>query len=172
VGEKASNLEIFHPDRLAGRILDMGDILSLVERAGELITEEEAKESARKLAKNQFTFEDFLKQIQMLRKMGGFESIMKMIPGMGGALKQMKNMSPPEDEIKRIEAIIRSMTRSERENHKILNGSRRLRIAAGSGTEVKDVNKLVTQFEKTQKMMSQMMKMGMGRKGKGGFPAF
>ena len=153
----------------------MGDILSLVERAQEVISEDEAKESARKLAKNQFTFEDFLKQIQMLRKMGGFESIMKMIPGMGQAMKQMKNMAPPEKEIKKIEAIIRSMTIQERENHKVLNGSRRLRIAQGSGTEVKDVNKLVQQFEKSQKMMSQMMKMGMGAGGKGrgmpgGFP--
>ncbi len=174
VGEKASQLEVFHPDRLAGRILDMGDILSLVERAQEVISEDEARESAKKLAKNQFTFEDFLKQIQMLRKMGGFESIMKMIPGMGQALKQMKDLAPPEKEIKKIEAIIRSMTVQERTNHKILNGSRRLRIAQGSGTEVKDVNKLVQQFEKSQKMMSQMMKMtkggrGMGM-GRGGFP--
>lgn len=162
VGEKSSQLEVFHPDRLAGRILDMGDILSLVEKAQEVISEKEAKESARKLAKNQFTFEDFLKQIQMLRKMGGFESLMKMIPGMGQAMKQMKDMAPPEKEIKKIEAIIRSMTPQERNNHKVLNGSRRLRIAQGSGTEVKDVNKLVQQFEKTQKMMSQMMKMGLG----------
>lgn len=168
VGEKASQLEVFHPDRLAGRILDMGDILSLVERAQEVISEDEAKASARKLAKNQFTFEDFLKQIQMLRKMGGFESIMKMIPGMGQAMKQMKNMAPPEKEIKKIEAIIRSMTIQERENHKVLNGSRRLRIAKGSGTEVKDVNKLVQQFEKSQKMMSQMMKMSRGGRFPGG----
>ena len=171
VGEKADQLEVFHPDRLAGRILDMGDILSLVERAQEVIDEKEARESARKLAKNKFTFEDFLKQIQMMRKMGGFESILKMIPGMGQAMKQMKNMVPPEKEIKKIEAIIHSMTFQERENHKILNGSRRLRIAQGSGTEVKDVNKLVQQFEQSQKMMSQMMKMGMGRGGgRGGFP--
>tara|TARA_Y100001935_G_scaffold253593_1_gene260184 strand:+ start:234 stop:1577 length:1344 start_codon:yes stop_codon:yes gene_type:complete len=171
VGEKADNLEVFHPDRLAGRILDMGDVLSLVERAQEVIDEKEAKASARKIAKNQFTFEDFLKQIQMMRKMGGFESILKMLPGMGQAMKQMKNMAPPEKEIKKIEAIIHSMTRQERDNHKILNGSRRLRIAKGSGTEVKDVNKLVQRFEQSQKMMSQMMKMGMGRGGgRGGFP--
>lgn len=170
VGEKASQLEVFHPDRLAGRILDMGDILSLVERAQEVIDEKEARDSARKLAKNEFTFEDFLKQIQMLRKMGGFESILKMLPGMGQMMKQMKNMAPPEKEIKKVEAIIRSMTVQERSNHKILNGSRRLRIAKGSGTEVKDVNKLVQQFEQSKKMMSQMMKMGLGKGGRGGFP--
>lgn len=169
VGEKASQLEVFHPDRLAGRILDMGDILSLVEKAQGLISEKEAKESARKMAKNQFDFEDFLKQLQMLRKMGGFESILKMIPGMGQVTKQLKNMAPPEKEISKIEAIIRSMTAQERTNHKILNGSRRLRIAKGSGTEVKDVNKLVVQFEQSKKMMSQMMKMGGGRNPFGGF---
>jgi signal recognition particle subunit SRP54 len=95
--------------------------------------------------------------------MGGLETIFKMIPGMGQAMKQMKDMAPADQEIKKIEAIIRSMTQKERDNHKILNGSRRLRIANGSGTEVKDVNKLVEQFERSQKMMSQMMKMGLGR---------
>lgn len=165
VGEKSSQLEVFHPDRLAGRILDMGDVLSLVEKVQDVVSEKEARDSARKMAKNQFDFEDFLKQIQMLKKMGGFESLLKMIPGMGQAVKQMKDMAPPEKEISKIEAIIRSMTVQERSNHKILNGSRRLRIAKGSGTEVKDVNKLVQQFEKSKKMMSQMMKMGMGRGG-------
>lgn len=167
VGEKTSALEAFHPDRLAGRILDMGDVLSLVEKAQEVIDEKTAKDSARKLAKQQFSFEDFLSQIQMMKKMGGMESLLKMIPGMGQAMKQLKNMTPPDDEVRRIEAIIRSMTAEERQNHKILNGSRRLRIANGSGTEVKDINKLVKQFEQAQAMMSQMMKMGMGR-GRGG----
>ncbi len=166
IGEKTSALEQFHPDRLAGRILGMGDVLSLVEMAQDVIDEKTAKESARKLAKKQFSFDDFLSQIQMMKKMGGMESLLKMIPGMGQALKGIKNMTPPDDEVKRIEAIIRSMTQEERRNHKILNGSRRLRIAMGSGTEVKDINKLVKQFEQTQAMMSQMMKMGMG-KGKG-----
>jgi signal recognition particle subunit SRP54 len=165
VGEKVANLEIFHPDRLAGRILDQGDLLTLVEKAQEVIDEKTAKASARKMAKAQFNFEDFLQQIQMMKKMGGLESIFKMIPGMGQAMKQMKDMAPPDKEIKKIEAIIQSMTHAERNNHKILNGSRRLRIATGSGTQVKDVNKLVEQFEKSQKMMSQMMKMGMGRGG-------
>lgn len=163
VGEKVANLEVFHPDRLAGRILDQGDVLTLVEKAREAIDEKTARESAKKLAKNKFTFDDFLQQIQMMKKMGGLETIFKMIPGMGQAMKQLKDMAPPDKEIKKIEAIIRSMTAKERENHKILNGSRRLRIANGSGTEVKDVNRLVEQFERSQKMMSQMMKMGLGR---------
>jgi signal recognition particle subunit SRP54 len=166
VGEKVANLEVFHPDRLAGRILDQGDVLTLVEKAKEAIDEKTARESAKKIAKSKFTFEDFLQQIQMMKKMGGLETIFKMIPGMGQAMKQLKDMAPPDKEIKKIEAIIRSMTQKERDNHKILNGSRRLRIAKGSGTEVKDVNRLVEQFERSQKMMSQMMKMGLGRGGK------
>lgn len=163
VGEKVGALEVFHPDRLAGRILDMGDVLTLVERAHEVIDEKSAKESAQKLARNQFTVEDFLKQIQMMKKLGGLESMMKMLPGMGALTKQMKSMTPPDKEMKKIEAIIFSMTPAERSNHKLLNGSRRLRIAEGSGTEVKDVNRFIDQFEKSQKMMSQMMKMGLGR---------
>ncbi len=169
VGEKVSALEVFHPDRLASRILDMGDVMTLVERAQELVSEKEAKASARKLARNEFGMEDFLQQIQMMKKLGGMESLLKMIPGMGQMTKQMKGMAPPDKEMKKIEAIIRSMTPEERENYKILNGSRRLRIAKGSGTEVSDVNKFVRQFEQAKKMMGQMMKMGMGRKG-GGFP--
>lgn len=176
VGEKVSALEVFHPDRLANRILDMGDVLSLVEKAQEVIDEKTARESALKMASNKFTMEDFLKQIQMIKKMGSMESMLKMIPGMGQMMKKMKDMTPPDKEIKKIEAIIRSMTPKERENHRILNGSRRLRIANGSGTQVSDVNKLVKQFESSQKMMSQLMKMGMGRGGRGmmgggrGFP--
>jgi signal recognition particle subunit SRP54 len=169
VGEKVANLEVFHPDRLAGRILGMGDVMSLVEKAQEVIDEKTARESARKIAKAAFTLEDFLGQIQMMKKMGGIESLMKMIPGMGGITKQLKDMTPPDKEVRKIEAIIRSMTPQERNNPKILNGSRRLRIAGGSGTEVKDVNRLVQQFDQAQKMMSQMMKMGMGRGGRGLF---
>lgn len=167
VGEKVSNLEVFHPDRLASRILDMGDVLGLVEKAQEVIDEKSAREQMRKISKNQFTVDDFLKQLQMMKKMGGLEGIMGMLPGMGQAMKKIKDMAPPEKEMKRIEAIIRSMTQHERENHKILNGSRRLRIAKGSGTQVSDVNKFVRQFEQSQKMMTQMMKMGMGRMGAG-----
>lgn len=170
VGEKVGNLEVFHPDRLASRILDMGDVLSLVERAQDVISEKEAKKSAQKIARNQFTMDDFLSQIQMMKRMGGMESIMKMIPGMGQMMKKMKDMTPPDKEVKKIEAIIRSMTPEERANHKILNGSRRLRIANGSGTQVSDVNKFVKQFDEARKMMSQMMKMGLGRGGGGGFP--
>ena len=167
VGEKTSQLEVFHPDRLASRILDMGDVLSLVERAQDVIDEKTAKETARKMAKNQFTVEDFLKQIQMMKKMGGMSSILKMLPGAGQMMKKMKDMTPPDAEMKKIEAIIHSMTPKERVNHKVLNGSRRLRIANGSGTEVKDVNQFVRQFEQSRKMMSQMMKMG-GGGGRGG----
>lgn len=168
VGEKVANLEVFHPDRLAGRILGMGDVMSLVEKAQEVIDEKTARESAKKIGKGAFTLEDFLKQIQMMKKMGGLESLLKLVPGMGNITKQLKDMAPPDKEMRKIEAIIRSMTPGERDNPKILNGSRRLRIANGSGTEVKDVNRLVQQFTQAQKMMSQMMKMGMGGGGRGG----
>lgn len=168
VGEKSDALEVFHPDRLASRILDMGDVLSLVEKAQEVIDEKTARESATKIAKNKFTVEDFLKQLQMMKKMGGMESLLGMLPGMGQMMKQMKDMAPPDKELKKIEAIIQSMTVKERQDHRVLNGNRRLRIAKGSGTEVSDVNKFIKQFEQSQKMMQQLMKMGMGRGG--GFP--
>jgi len=170
VGEKVAALEVFHPDRLAGRILDMGDVLSLVEKAQEVIDEKEARESAKKMMKNQFTLEDFLKQIQQVKKLGGFESMLKFLPGMGEISKQLKNMSPPDTEIKKIEAIISSMTLQERHDHRVLNASRRQRIASGSGTQVQDVNKLIKQFEDSKKMMSQVMKMGMGGRGGMKFP--
>lgn len=167
LGEKVSALEVFHPDRLAGRILDMGDVLSLVERAQDVIDTKEAERSAKRMMNNEFTLEDFLAQIQQLKKLGGIESMLKFLPGMGEISKQMKTMTPPDNEIKKIEAIIRSMTIQERNDHRLLNGSRRQRIAAGSGTQVQDVNKLVKQFEEAKKMMSGMMKMGFGGKGKG-----
>lgn len=170
VGEKVSALEVFHPDRLAGRILDMGDVLSLVEKAQEVIDEKSAMASAKKMMRNEFTLEDFLAQIQQLKKLGGFETILKFLPGMGDLSKQLKNMTPPDAEMKKIEAIIRSMTPQERNNHKILNASRRTRIAQGSGTQVQDVNKLIRQFEDAKKMMGSMMKMGMGRGGGMKFP--
>ncbi len=162
VGEKVSALEVFHPDRLASRILDMGDVLSLVEKAQEFVDEKSAREQARKMMKNQFTIEDFLSQIQALKKMGGMESILKLLPGMGELSKQMKNMAPPDAEMKKIEAIIHSMTPKERREPRILNASRRERIAKGSGTQVQDINRFVKQFEQSQKMMSGMMK-GVGR---------
>lgn len=170
VGEKTSGLEVFHPDRLAKRILDMGDVLSLVERAQEVVDESTAKDSARKILKNQFTLEDFLSQLQMVKKMGGMETILKFLPGMGELSKQMKSMNPPDAELKKIEAIIRSMTAQERRSHKVLNASRRQRIAQGSGTQVQDVNRLIRQFEDTQKMMTGMMKMGMGKGGRPRLP--
>ncbi|MEK7357008.1 MAG: signal recognition particle protein, partial [Bdellovibrionota bacterium] len=171
IGEKSDALEVFHPDRLASRILDMGDVMSLVEKAQEVIDEKSAREAAKKVQKGKFTVDDFLKQLQMMKKMGGMESLLGMLPGMGQMMKQVKDMAPPDKEMKKIEAIITSMTRKERENHNILNGSRRLRIANGSGTHVSDVNKFIKQFEQSQKMMQQMMKMGMGGgKGGKGFP--
>ena len=170
IGEKVAALEVFHPDRLAKRILDMGDVLTLVEKAQDVISEKDAMESARKVMKNQFTLEDFLTQIQQLKKMGGIESILKFLPGMGEISKQLKNMAPPDNEIKKIEAIIRSMTIHERQHHKVLNASRRERISKGSGTQVQDINRLVRQFEEAQKMMSGMMKMGMGKGGRPRMP--
>lgn len=162
IGEKVSALEVFHPDRLASRILDMGDVLTLVEKAKDVIDEKSARDQAKKMMKNQFTMEDFLSQIQQLKKLGGIEGIMKFLPGMGEISKQMKNMAPPDDEIKKIEAIIHSMTAQERRDHRVLNASRRERIAKGSGTQVQDINRFVKQFEQSQKMMQTMMK-GMGK---------
>lgn len=175
VGEKVGNLEVFHPDRLASRILDMGDVLTLFERAQDVVDQNQAEESMKKVMKNQFTLDDFLSQMQMLKKMGGIESLLKMLPGAGALQKQMAGMAPPDKEMKKIEAIIRSMTAQEKKSLKILNGSRRERIAKGSGTQVQDVNKLVRDFENAQKQMSQMMKMGLGgmaSKMKGPFPRF
>lgn len=166
LGEKQKDLEVFHPDRLASRILDMGDVVTLVEKAQEVIDEKEAQKAAERMMKGEFTAEDFLSQIRQMKKLGSMESIMKMLPGMGGMMKQMKNMTPPDEEIKKIEAIICSMTPNERQDCRIINGSRKVRIAKGSGTRVQDVNKFVKQFEDAKKMMTGLMKMGMG----GGFP--
>lgn len=166
VGEKQKDLEIFHPDRLASRILDMGDVVTLVEKAQEVIDQDEAQRAADRMMKGEFTADDFLKQIRQMKKLGSMESIMKMLPGMGGMMKQMKNMSPPDEEIKKIEAIICSMTLAERQDCRIIQGSRKVRIAKGSGTRVQDVNKFVKQFQEAKKMMTGLMKMGMG----GGFP--
>lgn len=168
LGEKVSALEVFHPDRLAGRILDMGDVLTLVEKAQDVMDQKEVEKSAKRMMNNEFSLDDFLSQIRQLKKMGGFETMLKFLPGMGEISKQLKNMAPPDDEIKKIEAIISSMTAQERENHKILNGSRRQRIANGSGTQVQDVNKLIKKFEESKKMMSGFMKMAKGGKKPGG----
>lgn len=158
--EKMDGLEPFYPDRLAGRILDMGDVVSLVEKASEVFEESKAIELQKKMRKNQFTLEDFRDQLRQMKKLGPMEGILKMLPGMGQLSKQLKDMSPPDQELKKIEAIINSMTARERENYKVLNGSRRSRIAKGSGTQVSDINRFVKQFEQAQKMMQMMSKMG------------
>jgi signal recognition particle subunit SRP54 len=149
-GEKMEAIEVFHPDRMADRILGMGDIVSLVEKAQEQFDSEEAKRIQQKLAKDQFNFNDFLKQIQQIKKMGNLKDVASMIPGMGKALK---NIDLENDSFKHIEAIIYSMTPKERENPSLLNGSRRKRIADGSGTEIQEVNRLLKQFAETSKMM-------------------
>ncbi|MEI6306521.1 MAG: signal recognition particle protein, partial [Deltaproteobacteria bacterium] len=160
LGEKLDALEVFHADRLVSRILGMGDVLTLVEKAQSLFDVKEAELLQQKLKKNQFDLEDFLSQMQQIKKMGSMESIMGMIPGMGKMMKQMKGAQPSENEIKRIEAIIRSMTPGERANHSIINGSRRLRISRGSGTTVPEVNQLLKRFTEAQKMVKQLQKLG------------
>ena len=160
IGEKMDALDVFYPKRMADRILGMGDIVSLVERAQEQFDEEEAKRLQRKLAKNEFNYNDFLKQIQQIKKMGNIKDLASMIPGMDKALK---GEEIDDDAFKSIEAIIYSMTPEERENPTLLNGSRRKRIALGSGTSIVEVNRLVKQFEETAKMM-RMMTTGGGKK--------
>ena len=159
IGEKMDALDLFHPSRMADRILGMGDIVTLVEKAQEQFDEEEARRIQKKIAKNQFNFNDFLKQIQQIKKMGNVKDLMGMIPGMGKALRDTEI---DDDAFKGIEAIIHSMTPEERENPKILNGSRRKRIARGSGNEIQEVNRLIKQFAETSKMMK-MMSSGGGR---------
>ncbi len=160
VGEKLSELEAFHPDRLASSILGMGDVLTLIEKAQDLVDEKKAAELEKKLRKSQFTLEDFRDQMLQIRKMGSLGDIMKMIPGMG-KLKQMKNMDMDEKELVRIEAIINSMTPLERRRHGIINGSRRRRIAKGSGTRVQDVNRLLKNYTQVLKMLKKLNKGGM-----------
>jgi signal recognition particle subunit SRP54 len=164
VGEKLDQLEEFHPDRMASRILGMGDVMSLIERAQDQFDEDEAREMEAKLRKADFTLEDFLGQLRQVRKMTqgqGMAGLLGMIPGVG---RQVKNMKVDERQIDRIEAIILSMTPAERHNHRLITGSRRRRIAAGSGTSVQTVNQLLAQFKQVQKMMKQV--------GKGKMPQF
>jgi signal recognition particle subunit SRP54 len=175
MGEKLDALETFHPDRMAQRILGMGDVLSLIEKAESAIDRDQAADMEQRLRKEGFNLETFRDQLQAVKKMGSMESILKLIPGAGKALKKTGDMQLPDKELKKIEAIINSMTRKERRDHRILNGSRRLRIAAGSGTTVQDVNQLLKRFTEAQKMMKKMQKLGpkglkslMGRGG--GFP--
>ena len=177
LGEKLDALDVFHADRLVSRILGMGDVLTLIEKAQATFDEKETERLQQKLKKSQFDLEDFKSQLQQIKKMGSLESIMNLIPGMGKAMKQMQGAQPSEKELKRIEAIIDSMTPKERANHSIINGSRRLRIAKGSGTSVQEVNQLLKRFTEAQKVVKQMQKLGpkglmknMKGMGKGMFP--
>lgn len=167
MGEKLSDLEQFYPDRMASRILGMGDVLTMIEKAQESIDEEKSRQMVQKMKKNQFDFEDYLESMNQMKKMGGLTSILSMMPGMGGA--QMKQLEDAVDEKKmaRIEAIILSMTVKERRNPDILNPSRKRRIAKGAGVDISEVNRLVKQFEQMKKMMKQMPGM-MGGRGKFG----
>ena len=167
MGEKLSDLEQFYPDRMASRILGMGDILTMIEKAQESIDEEQSKKMVQKIKKNQFDFEDYLESMRQMKKMGGIGALLSMMPGMGGA--QMKQLEDAVDEKKmaRIEAMILSMTVKERQNPSILNPSRKRRIANGAGVDISEVNRLVKQFEQSRKMMKQMPGL-MGGKGKFG----
>ncbi|NBW98738.1 signal recognition particle protein [bacterium] len=164
MGEKASDLELFHPDRVASRILDMGDLLSLAEKAESTFDKEETLKLSKKIKKNDFTLADFYGQLQQIKKMGSFENLLKFLPGSAGLSKQIQTLTPPDTEIKKIEAIIQSMTPSERVDYDLLDGSRRRRIAAGSGTRVEDINKLMKQFLEARKMMTRLAKSPMGKR--------
>ena len=156
VGERPDALELFYPDRMASRILDMGDVLTLIEKAQESVDENQAKEMERKFREASFDLEDFLTQIQAVKKMGSLSQIMEMIPGMGQMSSKLKTGALDDGQIERVEAIIRSMTREERQKPEIINGSRRRRISRGSGTTPQDINQLLNQFRQTQKMMRQL----------------
>ena len=151
-GEKLSDIEVFNPERMTSRILGMGDVLSIIEKAEEAISQEDAEKLEQQLRKNELDLDDYLAQIRQVKKMGSFSSILKMLPGMN----KIKDLNIDDKEFDKVEAIICSMTKKEKRNPKILNGSRRLRIAKGSGTTVQDVNKFMKSFEMTQKMMKQM----------------
>lgn len=163
MGEKLSDLEQFYPDRMASRILGMGDVESLIEKAQSAIDEEKAKEMEQKLKKASFDFNDFLDSLAQMEKMGGMQDMLSMLPGMGS---QLKNVEIDEKQMNRPKAIILSMTKEERANPKIINPSRKKRIAAGAGVDISEVNRLIKQFEQTQKMMKQMSGMMGGKRGK------
>ncbi len=154
VGEKLNELEIFHPDRIASRILGMGDVLSIIDKAEEAFDEKEAEELEKRIRKNEFTLDDYLKQMQKIRKMGSFKQILGMLPGIP---KEIRDAEIDEKQFLKIEAIIQSMTAKERKNPKILDGSRRKRIAKGSGNKVEDINRFMNQYEQMRKMMKQML---------------
>ncbi len=155
-GEKLSDIEVFHPDRMASRILGMGDILAVIEKAEEAFDLEEAEKLEKKMKKNELDLDDYLAQIRQMKKMGSFSSLLKLIPGMN----QFKDIKIDDKEFGKIEAIICSMTAKEKKNTKLLNASRRIRIAKGSGTTVQDINKFIKSYEMTQKMMKQMKNKG------------
>ncbi len=159
VGEKMNALEPFYPDRMASKILGMGDVLSLVEKAQAEFDEKEARKFAKKLKKNEFDLEDFQSQLRQVKKLGSLEQILSMLPGTG-QLKNLRKLKPDEKELVKVEAIINSMTKEERRNYKIINGSRRQRIARGSGNRVQDVNRLLKNFAQTKRMMEQVSKRG------------
>ena len=162
VGEKLDALEVFHPDRLASRILGMGDVLTLIEKAQESFDADQVKALEKKFRQDAFTLEDFRQQLLQIKKMGPLEGLLEMIPGLGKKMKALKGAKPDENELKRVEAIILSMTPAERHNSQLINGSRRRRIAKGSGTTVEDVNRLLKNFAATQKMIKIMGKAGKG----------
>ena len=169
VGEKLSDLEPFHPERMSSRILGMGDILTMIEKAQEAVDEKKAAELEKKLRKNLFTLDDFRDQMVQIRSMGSLSDLLGMLPG-AGKIKQLKNLEVDEKEFVRIEAMINSMTHQERRNHLIINGSRRKRIASGSGTRVQDVNKLLKNYTQVLKMMKKINKGGMRGLGRGMLP--
>ncbi|MCK9526020.1 MAG: signal recognition particle protein, partial [Limnochordia bacterium] len=154
VSEKMDGLESFHPDRMASRILGMGDMLTLIEKAASAVDEEKAEKMAAKLKEAEFTLEDFQEQLNQMKEMGPIDQLIGMIPGMGNA-KQLQNLEVDESHFKKIEAIIQSMTAEERQKPEIIGGSRRKRIAAGSGTRIQDVNRLLKQFSQTKQMLKQ-----------------
>ena len=172
MGEKLSDLQQFYPDRMASRILGMGDVLSLIEKAEQVVDEEKAKEYEKKFKKAEFNFEDYLEQMQQVKQMGGLEEVMNMLPGMGFGDKLKGAELPDEKAMGRVEAIIYSMTPEERRNPSILNVSRKNRIAAGAGVNIAEVNRLVKQFEQSKKLMKQMSGMMSGKKAKRGMFKF
>lgn len=172
MGEKLDQLEPFHPDRMASRILGMGDVLTLIEKAQDNLDADKAMELEKKIRTNQFTFEDFLEQLEQMKNLGPLDELMGMIPGMNS--KALKGLNVDDKDIDRIQAIIKSMTKKERENPEIIDSSRRKRIAKGSGSSVQEVNKLLKQFRETKKMMKKFtdMEKNIKKKGKFGFPFF
>lgn len=167
MGEKMKDLELFHPDRLAKRILDMGDVLTLVEKASEAIDEKQAEGMLKNLEKKKFTIEDFQQQMNTMNKMGSFSSLLKMIPGMGGMLKNLGDLSPAEEEMKKMKVIISSMTKDERKDHTLLNESRKIRIAKGCGKSIQDIRQFIEKFLQMREMMIGMMGMMQGGGGGG-----